>query len=253
MNQFIFLLTGVIAGCLGSAANADDKQDPTKVLNEAQSLARQGKYEEALQKHIWYHDNALIYDPAQYGVRLSFALGAWKELGEKYPKAKQALIDIRDRDAKSLREGRGTFQLFNDVESINDELQQKTATVDLFKSLHEKQPKLAKECYKVAEETLVAQREYALCMNYLGDPIEKFEESRRYREEMIKERPDFKPAQWHAEKEFVRRTSRLVEILAGAGRRKDAEDIRERALKVRDDKNIRDSLDAALKTGEKKP
>ena len=251
MKRILFLLAGVIIACATPARSVADEPNPGKVLSEAGALAKQGKYEEALQKHIWYHENALRLDPAQYGVRLSFALADWKELADKYPKAKQALIDIRDRDTKSLREGRGKLQQFHDVASINERLKEDRATAELFKTLHEKQPNLVKECYPIAEATLVAQREYSLCLSYIPDPFAKFDEARRYREETIKDRPNFAPAQWHAEKEFVRRTSRLVEILAGAGRRKDAEEIRRRALAVRDDDNIRQWLDAAMKSAEK--
>src|SRR5262245_14248826 len=251
MKRNLCVLTGVILAFAAPAQSVADEPDPDKVLNEAGALAKQGKYEEALQKHIWYHENALRLDPAQYGVRLSFALSNWKELADKYPKAKQALIDIRDRDTKSLREGRGKLQQFHDVASINETLKDDRATVELFRALHERHPKLAKECYQIAEEKFVAQREYSLCLSYIGDPMVKFDEARRYREEIIQDRPNFPPGQWHAEKEFVRRTSRLVEILAGAGRRKDAEEIRTRVLAVRDDDNIRKSLDAAMKSAEK--
>ncbi|HKB15254.1 MAG TPA: hypothetical protein VKF62_04275, partial [Planctomycetota bacterium] len=60
-----------------------------KVLDEAEALREQGKYEEALQKHIWIHEHSLEQDAAFVGVRLSYALSDWIELGAKYPKARE--------------------------------------------------------------------------------------------------------------------------------------------------------------------
>src|SRR4051812_22582627 len=65
--------------------------DVERALEDAEKFAREGKYQQALERHIWYHENALKYDQAQFGVRLSFALSDWAELGKVYPPAKVAL------------------------------------------------------------------------------------------------------------------------------------------------------------------
>lgn len=59
------------------------------------------------------------------------------ELGEKYPKAREVLIEIRDKKAKQLQNGDRNRALFHDVESINDYLKQSEATVALFKKMEE--------------------------------------------------------------------------------------------------------------------
>src|SRR5262245_62591983 len=99
----------------GDAAPAAGDPDPQQVLEEARDLAAQGRYEEALQKHLWFHENALKYDPDLSAVRLSFALGYWVELGEEYPKAREALVAIRDRGDQALRAGDRSFELFHEV------------------------------------------------------------------------------------------------------------------------------------------
>ncbi len=77
------------------------------IRGEAKDLAAGGQYEPALQRHLWYHNHALEYDPNQRGVRLSFALTDWVELGRKYPKAKQALLEIRDGNTRKLVKAAG--------------------------------------------------------------------------------------------------------------------------------------------------
>jgi len=56
-------------------------------LNETNKMVKKGQYKEALQRFIWFNEHALEYDESMTGVRLSFALGYWKELGDIYPPA----------------------------------------------------------------------------------------------------------------------------------------------------------------------
>ena len=70
--------------------------NPSDILNSADEDRASGNYESALQKHLWYHRNALKHDGAQYGVRLSFALSDWADLASKYPPALTALLKERD-------------------------------------------------------------------------------------------------------------------------------------------------------------
>jgi hypothetical protein len=98
--------------------------DPEQVLGEARELADSGAYAEALEKYRWFHENALAHEPSMYGVRLSFALRSWAQLGEVYPPARAALESIRDAKAAALRDGSLDRELFEDVESINEMLGQ---------------------------------------------------------------------------------------------------------------------------------
>jgi hypothetical protein len=230
-------------------AVADDP-DPLGVLNEAETLAQQGKYEEALEKHLWFHENALKHDPAMRGVRLSFALSDWVKLGHKYPKAREALVAIRDDNTKSISEGLGSIDLFHDVASINRYLEEAPKTVELFKTLHEKHHRLAEQCYRVAEKYLAARREYTLCASYIPDATKRFDRIREFRERNLEIAKDERVLmKEHAEKMFAEETCRLIEILVGAGRKQDAESVRERALAVRDDRKLRDAIEKVFRGG----
>src|SRR5208282_2462600 len=157
----------------------DEKPDLQKILSDAKNLMEQAKYEDSLQRHLWYFNHALEYDQGQTGVRLSFALSQWVELGRRYPKAKEALIEIRDRDAHMLLEGKGYANLFTDVQAINRELQDEDATYALFKTIREKDPQLAGQCYFWVENLLVAKGEYQWCYDHVGDPQSRFDSIRR--------------------------------------------------------------------------
>src|SRR6185503_2215938 len=106
-----------------------------EALNEARQFAEDGKFEEALDRHVWFHEHALEVRPSYYGVRLSYALSDWAELGKVYPKALETLKGIRDEKASRLLTGQTDRHLFHDVESINDHLNESVATVELFKAI----------------------------------------------------------------------------------------------------------------------
>ncbi|MCI0652468.1 MAG: hypothetical protein L0Z55_11370 [Planctomycetes bacterium] len=225
--------------------------DPDTVLNEARRLADAGEYEEALQKHLWYHENAHRIKPSLIGVRLSFALSDWIKLGEKYPKAREALVGIRDRDTNTIADGNGTFRLFQDVVGINHYLKEDAKTVALFKALHEKQPDMAKVCYYAARDRLVAAREYQLCSHYMRDPDRSFDRIQSARALGLEvEENGQAVVKGTADAVFLTRTCQLIAILAGAGRQKEAEKVRERALAIRDDPTFRAALDEALKASQ---
>lgn len=246
----IYLMTALSWACFCCTFALADDPDPQKVLNEAQTLARHGKYEEALEKHLWFHENALKHRPSMTGVRLSFALSYWVELGHRYPKAREALVAIRDKNTEAIREGRGFVDLFHDVASINGYLEEEEKTVELFKTLDEKHHRLAERCYIVAEKDLAARRKYMLCASYIPDASERFDRIKEMRERQLSMAKDERlRMKEYAEKSFVEVTCRLIEILVGAGRKEDAESVRERALAVRDDRKLRDAIEKVFRGG----
>ena len=124
-----------------------EKPDLWKILEEAKQLASTGHYEEALQRYLWHFNHAQEYGDWnwQNAVRVTSALSEWEELGRRYPKARQALIEIRDNKTREIVEGRGYAELFQDVQAINRELQDDDATYALFKTIRDSDPKLVEQ------------------------------------------------------------------------------------------------------------
>ena len=144
--------------------------DPSEVLNRGRASALEGRHEEALRDLLWFHEHALEHDRAFYGVRLSFALGYWKELGDKYPPALEALTSVKRRSEAALIRGKGDRDLFHEVVSINRELDLVRDTYDLFLALKRAHPALAKNCAHLAIEALVEARDFKLASEYLPHP-----------------------------------------------------------------------------------
>ena len=216
-----------------------EKPDLQKIRNEADSLMNWGRYDESLQRHIWYFNHALAYgecDP----VRLSFGLSGWSELARRYPKARQALIEVRDRDAQTFSNGGGYSALFQEVASINRELRDDDATVALFKNIRQKDPALARQCYFYAEAQLVSKGEYALCSSYISNPQASFQTIRTGWDMEKKLDPT-----GNAANRFVGNTRQLIEILIGAGRKTEAEKIRDAAVVLLDDARLKSAVSDA--------
>jgi len=152
------------------AARAAAEKQVDQALDDAGTFREKGEFAKALERHEWYHANALRLAPAQYGVRLSFALSDWMKLGKQYPPAIASLKRIRDEGTKTLEDGKGDAHLFHDVEAINGRFSETDATIALFKKLDAEHPALAAECFRMVSRTLIQMNETELVAKYVGDP-----------------------------------------------------------------------------------
>lgn len=144
--------------------------DPGEILNRGRTAALEGRNEHALRDFIWFHKHALKHDRAYYGVRLSFALGYWMELGKVYSPALKALQSFKRQGESALIRGKGNRDLFHDVESINKELGRSNDTYKLFLHIKKDRPKLAKVCADLAIEAIVEAKDYKLASEHLPHP-----------------------------------------------------------------------------------
>jgi hypothetical protein len=250
------LLFCLMAGC---STNANERWKPPKnpnpqaILDEAEKDAAAKRYEDALAKHAWFHENALKTQPALYGVRLSFALSAWVELGKSYPPALEKLSSIRDEAGIIVRDAKGSRDLFHDFVAINEYLQEDDKTKELFRWLDANNPNMAKAVYDIAEPALVKVKEYRLCGNYL-DPDKSFQlmrDSYRYHKERVSHNPKITKdmLREYAEKSFLHKATTLVALLAVNGRKDEADRIAIEAGTEWDDPKFKAQLEKA-KNGE---
>ena len=220
-----------------------DKAD--EALKQAYQLAAEGKFEEALQKHIWYHDHALEINQAHYGVRLSFALSYWIDLGKKYPKALDALKDIRDKKTARLVAGENNRPLFHDIVAINEELGESPATVEAFKKIQAARPDFASSIAELADKALFDAKEYELERKYLGDPLARFDSlkcSLDYGIEYANTRGASNRSRQAFEHNFTHDVVRLIMLLDRTGDKDAARQIQAKALAACDNAAIRAAL-----------
>lgn len=243
MRRFWVVLVGaaLIAGCnrqaaLSSASNWTPPQnpDPHKILREAEADAQAGKNADALAKHVWFYKNALKYDSGEYGVRLSFALSDWIDLGKVYPPALERLRAFRDEAETDVRNKKDVRDNFSDFESINEHLEEDAKTVELFLWLDSNQKDSAKEVFDLAQPALVKSKQYALLGKYIQNPFDSYDNSVRSYEMTLEAAKDprlGKRVQDFAEEKFKNETTTLIAVLVVTDRKAFAEKIVENLKK----------------------
>lgn len=244
----VFILLGA------TALRADDwtppkDPDPQAILQEARTDTRSKRYETALKKHVWFHEHALTINPAFYGVRLSFALSYWLELGQAYPPALTKLKEIRDAAQRKVVAGEDTRESFHDMASINEHLGEQSKTTEVFEALDEKDPKIAREVLDVAQSSLIKCKAYTLVGKYISPKDDFAQMSAVYRENR-KLAADARFGERHldfASKKFANDATTLVAILTVNDRMKEANEIATSARAEWDDDSFHASLAEALK------
>jgi len=222
--------------------------DPSVILHEAVDDAQNGHYALALKKHRWYFDHALEHEPAQYGVRLSFALGYWHELATVYPPAMGELYTLRDRATQNAIAGIDIHESFHDAKSLNRVLGDTTATRDLFMQLHKIDRDYAKTAYHIAQPVLITCGEYDVCNEYLDadSALDRIIELFHFRrDESV---PDFASnhRRQFAEDNFGNESATVIALLVSADRLNDAQKLAQRVIAEWNDESVRDIINRAL-------
>src|SRR5262249_37791308 len=100
-------------------------------LDEARTAAILWRYAEALDGYMCFYE-----DTPEGSWELPSLFGSWGALATVYPRARIELAKIRDRKARSLRNGFRDDESFDDVVSIDKSLRQERATYELFVDLY---------------------------------------------------------------------------------------------------------------------
>ena len=247
---FAVALSVIIAGEGVAQQPRPSDEDVTKALHAAEELMAQGDYEAALQDMLWYWE-ASKTTRGQGGVRLSFALSTWEELGEKYPKAKSALLDVRDADEAAVAATGSTSDTFHEYASINETLDEQDRTYAIYKDLVAKHPRKAQEYFPIVKTLLVENREYALCSKYVTDAesdMNMFISERRM-EARVADAPQVAGNKAfflrQADRRFEEQTRELIVILIGGDRNEEAATVQQEAAAVLNTTPIRTALQDA--------
>lgn len=222
--------------------------DPTEIYRSTALDHRDGRHAQALAKHLWFFHHALDIDDSFYGVRLSFALSAWKRLAEDYPPAYQALTETRDACEHQFQNS-PEFSTFHDAAALNQVLEETQRVVDLFIPMASTQPEIAKSLYHVAEPHLVAHDCYAVCDPFLetSDRMERAAEVYRMHKQIEATKGDTEDAPPEiAEKMYTHEVATLVALLVHNNRLSEAQRACDIGQKVVPNERFRDNMKAAL-------
>ena len=228
--------------------NPPEKPDPKTILGEARRDAADVRFRDALAKHVWFHEHALDIEPSQAGVRVSFALASWVDLGKVYPKALEKLRSIRDATGLAVLANPEPQLLFTEYKSICKYLGEDNLTVTLFSRLEARDPALAKKVYSSAQSVLLRTGHPELCAKYLA-PEESWPAILKDYQHTTALARDPKLGQKiadYARQSFTNKTTILVALLTTNGRKPEAENIVKSALEVLGDDAFKKQLESSL-------
>jgi len=226
--------------------------DLHKILEQASQDKEDKSYQSALEKHIWFHENALQYDNSFYGVRLSFALSDWFELSQVYEPALKELLKLSDENLNKVKAEKTILtkrrESFHDFVSINETLNRNKEVVDLFKWLDINSPTMAKRCFDIAKPSLIRSGNFTLCGKYIEPEKDFLLAKRMYLCDLkiAKKVSLDQEHQEYAENSFINTISILVATLAINKRHEEAEEIIKLSTKIMDTKIFRAELNKAL-------
>lgn len=224
---------------------------PSQIRDEADLDIEEGRFGLAAEKYLWYHENALKYEPSLGGVRLSFALGDWRELAGKYPPAFQDMSLVRDRAEESVRLKDRDFSAFQDFASLNRVLNEDGRTIELFKWLDQNNRHFARDVFVMAQGALVAGSEYELCEKYIvgrnsfDSVIEHHEQTIARFKERHKDNPDAELFETF-DMIFARQAAFIIAILVNRDRQPEAKEMADRALQLLEDEEHQLQISDAL-------
>lgn len=212
-------------------AELADYEEFSERFNQVRELVAQEKYAQASSAFEQLYEQSASVDRA-HGVRNSFLVGAWHELGQEYAPALEALKVKRQELLELALSDSLTFETFSDLSSINRVLGDDSLTLDVFKQVHNKHPEQAEQLYFAAADLLIQHGEYDLLMHYNPDPIFSFESARYSREGSLSSVREGVLEEGHkrrADQRFERTLTALLLALEQSGRGKELAEVRRRA------------------------
>jgi hypothetical protein len=240
---------------LPSVCDADDWTPPKNpnvdaIRMEAQRDRKAGHFEVALQKHIWYHENALQLGVGQGGVRLSFALSDWLELGEVYPPALEKMRQVRDDTEQRIRDEnrvRVAFQDFHDFVALNRTLRQEKRTAETFQWLDESDPEDAQRVFLVAKPAIIKEKLYELYAKYIDVKRDLERIGDNYADGLKLARERFGEShREYTERKFLNSATTLVALLVQVNRKAEAEQVAEQVREFVSDPELLENLNGQL-------
>jgi len=148
--------------------------DPGEVLDQAREAFSQKNYSVALEKYQWFYDNAIEIQESYYGVRLSYCLDEWSQLGDEYPEAKDALVKLKIATLSEFKKS-NSHQTFHEYSSIAEYLKCKSEVLDEFLLIHKEDKEQASKLFSFVYEYCAANEMWDLCAKYLGNGYKQYQ------------------------------------------------------------------------------
>ncbi|MEZ5964039.1 MAG: thioredoxin family protein [Planctomycetota bacterium] len=145
----------------------------------AESLARKGDADGALEHYLWLWQHGLEHNQGFGGVRVSFFLSDFVQFGKKHPPAWQALEKLRDDLARRAIGGEVKFEVVSDLVHLARSMRTPETLLDVFdktrKAAWDDQPVARDVFHKALVGILADKGRAADAVACVGDPLKHLE------------------------------------------------------------------------------
>ena len=225
--------------------------DPDVIVNEAFADTANGRFADAAQKHLWYHDNAVRLKREHAQVRLTFVLEEWVVLARKYPPAMQDLLRVRSRAIDKVKAmGPDLNEAFTEVIRINEMLGDAESTRSVYADLGQRDAPTAARLWMFVIPSLAATGDHALAYSYLQ--IDKLLEALEGQYTVMMRQPGINAEQRAQMQAQISRhvdltLARVVWVLLKSEQPYAAKDVANRGKKMLEAAGATPLIDAALR------
>lgn len=221
------------------------------IYNELRTDFQEKRYEDALAKHLWFHEKSKEY-PALAGVRLSFALSQWLDLGKAYPPALEKMKSLRDQlEIDFTKDRKSDFLKLMDLFAFNRTLGDSKRNVAIFATLDAQSSPLAKQAFVLTFGTLVAHQEFNLAGKYLDSDTYYANALRDYQflQKFAANKPQANADRLlnHARESFSNKIATAVAVLVKNNRETEAKKMADAATKELATPDFKAQLEKAFK------
>jgi hypothetical protein len=217
-------------------------------FSRARQLAAQGQWEEALREYLWCYDEGMVRVASMAGVRTSFLMSAMAELATKYPPARAALVERRDRLERRMLRNPTDREAALDAAALNGALDEQDRNMVIFEQLPANDARREGLLLRIYDD-LIAERRYreAASARSYATMVSHFEL-------LTSERamPNAEAVRVMHRGAVISTAAKDVEVLAGAGNLTEAREFARRLLAFDDSAETRRLVqEHALRAGAK--
>ncbi|WP_413662474.1 hypothetical protein ACG1BZ_14750 [Microbulbifer sp. CNSA002] len=159
-------------------------RDPGEVLSKARKAYQDEDYPAALENYQWFYHNALDVDEAYYGVRLSYCLGEWADLGREFPEAADALLQLKKVTLSDFSSTKSR-EAFHEYSRICEYLECKEEVYDQFLAVYGSDRELAEKLFPYVYEYCASNEKWDICREYLGTGNSQYKQSLEMFDQMM--------------------------------------------------------------------
>lgn len=233
------IILALLTSCSKPQWQASENPDPAEILSEARSDVKNKNYEVALLKYIWINEHSLEHRFSFIGVRNSYALDEWYEMGQKYPQALEKFHEYRNNAKQKVKNKDNMIMNFGDFQSFNQYSDKQQETIDLFSWIEINAPFIADKIYIYAKKDLYKFNEYKTLNKYIK-PLFEFNHAAMLLKSHNEE------SNHSDEMMFSNEVVYIITVLIKNNRIDETKDIITKASQVITDPSFKESLETIL-------